>query len=100
MNKSQQTTNHHSAPITHDFELGSRALDAVTETATSVKNAASSGGKMVRKYPIASAGAFLGVGFLVGALVHKLFAHTPTLTETLGIDALPSRARRSLKNWL
>ena len=99
MNKSHSTTNH-SAPITHGFELGSRALDAVTETATSFKKAASSGEKMVKQYPVASAGAFLGIGFLVGALIHKLFSHTPTLTETLGIDALPARARRSLKNWL
>jgi hypothetical protein len=99
MNRNHSTASKDST-LAQGLELGTRALDVVSETASTLKKAAGDGEKIVKQYPLASAGAILGAGFLLGAITHKLFSHTPTLTETLGIDALPQRARRQLKSWL
>jgi hypothetical protein len=101
MNKhSQARSSNHIQAVPHAVELGSRAIEVVSETADQLKKAASSTERFMKQYPKASAGAFLGAGVLFGAFVHRVFGHTPTIAETLGLTALPARARRSIKEWL
>lgn len=54
---------------------------------------------LASNHPWVAAGAMFGIGAILGALVHRLVAHRSTVTELLGIDALPSKARRAVTRY-
>jgi ElaB/YqjD/DUF883 family membrane-anchored ribosome-binding protein len=85
-------------------DFGTKAMEVVSDTAIQAKEqlsqVATSTEKMIRKYPLASVGAVLGGGIVLGILAHKLFAPEPTVPERLGLNGLFNRARSGLKNML
>jgi ElaB/YqjD/DUF883 family membrane-anchored ribosome-binding protein len=55
--------------------------------------------KLAKEYPWVTAGAMLGVGAILGALAHRFFGHRSTISELLGINALPSKAKRAVSKY-
>ena len=102
-----QIFDHHGG-ISHEVvarvaELGAEATEAVTDAAEQagkqLHSVAVRAEKIARKYPWAAAGAVFGIGVVLGALAHRLLGHRPTVTELLGVDELPSRARRAASRY-
>ena len=85
-------------------DFGSDAFAAVSNTSTQagkqLQQVAGQSEKFAKQYPWVAAGAMLGLGALIGVVAQRLLGHRPGVTELLGIDALPAKAKRALSRYL
>ena len=56
--------------------------------------------QLAKANPLATAGAMLGVGILLGAIGYKLFTPKPTIARVLGVQNLPNDARVQVRKQL
>lgn len=97
-----------SAPITQAAkaatQFASEAIEVMGNKASQAKEqlqkAAGSSERIVKKYPLITAGTMLGLGVMIGVGLHRVFAHRSTLTDVLGINDLTRSARAKLKGML
>ena len=75
--------------------IGSRAVNAVSDTAANVSDTT---GEVVKKYPLASVGIAFAGGALLGAVAYRLLAPKPTWFERLGLLAVANMARNKVKD--
>lgn len=96
--RSTEVTNHSDA-IPHPMISSADLAAAAQQAGTQVKRMAGRTDQFVKDYPWVAAGAMLGLGVIAGALAQRLFGHRPTVTEVLGIDHLPTKARRAVSRY-
>lgn len=100
------STNHSSVPqqvAARVAELGAEASAAVSDVAEQagkkLQHAAGRGEKLASLHPWVAAGALVGVGAIFGALAYRFLAPRPTVAELLGLDELPSKAKRAVSRY-
>lgn len=90
-----------SAPMPQESMTMHRVRDAAHEVQARAERASSRAQDLVREHPLAAAGLLLGGGVLLGAVGHKLLAHTPTVGELVADRiALRKRLHTLMNRWV
>jgi len=98
-NPSTQPKNHGSAPQEAANRPATAVAAAAAQAGKQLQKVAGSTERLARNHPWVAGAALLGAGAILGALAQRFFGHRPTVSELLGIDRLPRRARRAASRY-
>jgi hypothetical protein len=99
------TPNHHSTYSNNHTTVPQQLVgseEVIAAVAAAEKNLQKVTGRaetFAKQNPWVAAGAALGLGAMIGAFAYRFFAPRATVSDLLGIDELPARARRAVSKY-